>query len=55
MGANGRNSGESERKLEGGVSEKQQSPSPAPPAPKGDGGLPPAVYIAYVGNPIEII
>ncbi|KAK5165759.1 uncharacterized protein LTR77_008682 [Saxophila tyrrhenica] len=46
MGSGGRNSGESERKLEGGVSEKQL-PAPAQAqAPKGDGGLHPAVFIA---------
>ena len=44
MGADGRNSGEAERKLEGGgASEKQQSPPPATPAAKSDGGLHPAV------------
>jgi hypothetical protein len=50
MGANGRNSGEAERKLEGGDAEKQTQQAPttsAAPAASGDGGLHPAVYIAY--------
>jgi hypothetical protein len=50
MGSDGRNSGESERKLEGGVSEKQQRSSPGPAPPTGDGGLHPAIYIAYAGS-----
>ncbi len=48
MGADGRNSGESERKLEGGDSEKPQLPPPVHAAKASDGGLHPAVYIAYV-------
>lgn len=42
---NQRDSGEEERKLEGGVLRQD----PAPPAPKAS-GLHPAVYIAYVTN-----
>ena len=45
--AYGRDSGEQERKLEGGSSEKQKQPSPPPPQKPGD-GLHPAIYIAYV-------
>lgn len=49
MGSSGRSSGEQERKLEGGVPEKQPSPSPvSAQAPPSDGGIHPAVYIAYV-------
>jgi hypothetical protein len=55
MGADGRNSGEQERKLEGGASEKQQHlPSPATAAKSNDGGIHPAVYIAYANPDLEL-
>lgn len=42
---NGRDSGEQDRKLEGGVSEKQSSPPPQ--VRSGGNGIHPAVYIVY--------
>lgn len=49
MGSNGRHSHE-ERKLEGGMSEKQSGlPPPVSASEARSSGLPPAVYIAY-GN-----
>lgn len=43
--AQGRDSGEKDRKLEGGISEKQGSP--APQQKSSGNGLHPAVYIGY--------
>ena len=48
MGSNGRNSGE-DRKLEGGMSEKQSGlPPPASASEPKSSGLHPSIYIAYV-------
>lgn len=45
--ANGRNSGEQERKLEGGAAEAQ--PAPAPKT-----GIHPAIYIVYALHLVEL-
>lgn len=54
MGANGRNSGESDRKLEGGDSETPQLPPPVQATKASEGGLHPAVYIAYVTKSVVL-